>query len=64
MCGRYSLTTPVEGLRQLLDFPEQPNLAPRYNIAPTQNAPVVRATRKNDGRELRLMGWGLIPFWA
>ena len=36
MCGRYSLTTPVEGLRQVFGFLEQPNLAPRYNIAPSQ----------------------------
>jgi putative SOS response-associated peptidase YedK len=43
MCGRYSLTTPVEGLRLLFDFPEQPNLRPRYNIAPTQEVAAVRA---------------------
>jgi putative SOS response-associated peptidase YedK len=43
MCGRYSLTTPVEGLRQLFGFPEQPNLEPRYNIAPTQEVAAVRA---------------------
>lgn len=42
MCGRYSLTTPVEGLRQLFEFPEQPNLQPRYNIAPTQEVAAVR----------------------
>ena len=42
MCGRYSLTTPVEGLRQLFEFPEQPNLMPRYNIAPTQEVAAVR----------------------
>lgn len=43
MCGRYSLTTPVEGLRQLFEFPEQPNLEPCYNIAPTQEVAAVRA---------------------
>ena len=43
MCGRYSLTTPVEGLRQLFEFPERPNLKPRYNIAPTQEVAAVRA---------------------
>lgn len=45
MCGRYSLTTPVEGLRQLFEFPEQPNLMPRYNIAPTQQVAAVRSAR-------------------
>jgi putative SOS response-associated peptidase YedK len=63
MCGRYSLTTPVEGLRRLFEVPELPNLAPRYNIAPSQDAPVVRLGQ--DGRRsLVLMRWGLIPSWA
>jgi len=36
---------------------------PRYNIAPTQLAPVVRSTA--DGRrELAELRWGLIPSWA
>ena len=44
MCGRYSITTPPDALRRLLfDFDDLPNLAPRYNLAPTQAAPVVRA---------------------
>lgn len=63
MCGRYSLTTPVEGLRRLFDFAESPNLAPRYNIAPTQEAPVVRRGEQG-GRHLALLRWGLIPSWA
>jgi putative SOS response-associated peptidase YedK len=77
MCGRYSLTTPVEGLRQLFAFPEQPNLQPRYNIAPTQEVAVVRAAppagasdrpagadEGGTGRHLVLLRWGLIPSWA
>jgi putative SOS response-associated peptidase YedK len=35
---------------------------PRYNIAPTQSAPVIRFD--GDERELLLMRWGLIPRWA
>lgn len=63
MCGRYSLTTPVEVLRRLFGFAEVPNLAPRYNIAPTQEVPVVRLG--DDGaRHLHLLRWGLIPSWA
>lgn len=77
MCGRYSLTTPVEGLRQLFEFPEQPNLMPRYNIAPTQEVAAVRratpagadqgpggAGAAAAGRHLVLLRWGLIPSWA
>ncbi len=69
MCGRYLLTSPVDALRQLFLFEQRPNLMPRYNIAPTQDVPVVRLTRagpKSDGsgRELIMARWGLVPFWA
>lgn len=63
MCGRYSLTSPIEGLRALFDFDELPNLQPRYNIAPTQGVVVVRE-RHAGGRELTAMRWGLVPSWA
>ncbi|HMB75542.1 MAG TPA: SOS response-associated peptidase [Kiloniellaceae bacterium] len=63
MCGRYSLTTPLEGVRQVFDFAEQMNLPPRYNIAPGQEVPAIR--RGEDGRlHLVPLHWGLIPGWA
>jgi putative SOS response-associated peptidase YedK len=64
MCGRYMLTSPVEALRQLFLFEERPNLMPRYNIAPTQDVPIVRLTREGAGRELIMARWGLVPFWS
>ena len=43
MCGRYVQTMPAEVLRQLLHTAgAPPNLAPSWNVAPTQLAPVVR----------------------
>ena len=64
MCGRYTLTSAVEALRQLFDFAGAlPNLEPRYNIAPTQKAPVVRLAAEG-GREMRMLNWGLVPYWA
>ena len=39
------------------------DLKPRYNIAPTQLAPVVRTTAEGK-RELVELRWGLIPSWA
>ncbi len=64
MCGRYMLTSPVDALRQLFGFEQRPNLMPRYNIAPTQDVPIVRLTRDAAARELLMVRWGLVPFWA
>jgi len=36
--------------------------APRYNIAPTQSAPVL--VQENHRPALKLLKWGLIPAWA
>ncbi len=63
MCGRFSLTTAPEAMRELFGFENLPNLAPRYNIAPTQDVAVVRQAA-GSGRELVLLRWGLIPSWA
>ena len=62
MCGRYSLTTPLEAVRHLFGVTELLNLQPRYNVAPTDEMPVVRL--HDSDRELRMMRWGLLPFWA
>jgi len=65
MCGRYKLSTPGEDLRNVFGFVEHPNLAARYNIAPTQEAPVLRQRREPKGeRTLQNLRWGLIPSWA
>ena len=65
MCGRYLLKAPAEALRRAFGFVEQPNLMPRYNIAPTQDVPVIRERREPKGeRTLQLLRWGLIPSWA
>lgn len=63
MCGRYTMHTDVDKLiEQLkLNFVEA-ELSPAYNIAPTQNVPVVVETDK--GRVLKAFRWGLVPHWA
>lgn len=62
MCGRYSQAVKPGKLAQRFRLePPGPEMPRRYNIAPTQNAPVVT----NDApKRLRLMRWGLIPAWA
>ncbi len=67
MCGRYSLTTPVEAVRKVFDFPERPNLAPRANIAPSQDDAAVRVASGESGEvgsHFVWLRWGLIPAWA
>ena len=64
MCGRYTLTTPTEGLHALFGFDELPNLPPRYNIAPTQDVAAVRSSPESGKPSFTLFRWGLIPSWA
>jgi putative SOS response-associated peptidase YedK len=67
MCGRYTLTSQeslVEDFDAVLD-PGAPANAwwkPRFNVAPTQDAPVV--TLRDGVRTIEMMRWGLVPFWA
>lgn len=64
MCGRYALTASSEQLMLLFDLLQVSfDHVPRYNIAPTQLAPVVHLG--DDGlRTLTPMRWGLVPRWA
>lgn len=62
MCGRYLLTSPTEAIRQTFDVRTGVNLAPRYNIAPTQEVPVIRVAATGL-RDLAVLRWGLVPSW-
>jgi len=64
MCGRYTLSTPSDLLRDLYQLETAASLVPRFNIAPTQETPVVRTDPGSSGRRLDLLKWGLVPFWA
>jgi putative SOS response-associated peptidase YedK len=64
MCGRYTLSSPSDDLALLFDLPELPLVPPRYNVAPTQEAAVVRVAAPGEPRRLDLLKWGLIPYWA
>lgn len=66
MCGRFSLTLPVEAMGRLFGFApdEAPALTPRYNIAPSQGVAIVRRREDTAARELVLVQWGFVPAWA
>jgi putative SOS response-associated peptidase YedK len=57
------MASPGETIAELFDLPDAPRLAPRYNIAPTQQVAAVRAA-PDGSRELVDLHWGLIPSWA
>lgn len=63
MCGRYALTSGAEVLAELFGAALEARWAPRYNVAPTQLAPVVRAEATGE-RRIALLRWGLVPTWA
>ena len=64
MCGRYRLTAKERYLRDHFGLDGDLSWAPRWNIAPTQQVPVVRQDRKEPRRTFALLRWGLIPSWA
>ena len=68
MCGRYTLTSHeeiAEDLQASLDVEvtADPWWKPRFNVAPTQPAPIVRL-RRDGTRAIELMRCGLVPHWA
>jgi hypothetical protein len=65
MCGRYRLSRRKQIVEEYFDSaPMEDDWNPRYNIAPTQNVPIIRQNPKEPVREMSLVRWGLIPSWA
>lgn len=79
MCGRYASSRRPEDLaeefeidRSTLTETVAKPLAPDYNVAPTKEVyavverPAVAddPTRATPQRQLRVLRWGLVPFWA
>jgi putative SOS response-associated peptidase YedK len=64
MCGRYRIKDTdalTEELRQTFKIPDWV-MGPRYNIAPSQELPVV-INDDQDKAKVATMRWGLVPFW-
>jgi putative SOS response-associated peptidase YedK len=61
MCGRYGFGNPAR-LGTLPLGVALPDLAARYNVAPSQAVPFV--LQDKEGRRAELVKWGLVPFWA
>ena len=70
MCGRYASSRKPEDLAEEFEIdraraaesvPEP--LGPDYNVAPTKSVYAV-LTRPDGPRDLKVVTWGLVPFWA
>jgi putative SOS response-associated peptidase YedK len=63
MCGRFTLTTPLELLEELFGVSMSPIAAgftPLFNIAPTDPAPIFTSERGQEGRAVaRIAAFGL-----
>ncbi len=63
MCGRFANIEKWEKIRAYYDaHNNNDEWEGSYNVAPTQKAPVIIETEQ--GREIRLMKWGLVPHWS
>jgi putative SOS response-associated peptidase YedK len=65
MCGRYANSQAPEFIARLFRTVNAlPNVAPSWNIAPSQDAMVVRRHPETGERHLDLLPWGLVPHWS
>ena len=63
VCGRFTMHTSADAVLDHFHLrPGAVQLPLRFNIAPTQQVPVVRPS--GAGRELAEMRWGLAPSWS
>jgi putative SOS response-associated peptidase YedK len=63
MCGRFAFYSPSEAAAALFGAMDTIEVQPRYNIAPTQYVAAIRSN-ESDERNLVMLRWGLVPFWA
>jgi putative SOS response-associated peptidase YedK len=70
MCGRYTRFAATEliyrhfGIRTPRPEPPTAGPPPSWNVAPQTMQPVIRLNPDTGAREMVLMRWGLVPFFA
>ncbi|XSG86567.1 MAG: SOS response-associated peptidase [Methylohalobius sp. ZOD2] len=62
MCGRFALYSDPQTLARRFQAQPPADLAPHWNIAPSQSILIVR--EEENQRHFALTRWGLIPHWA
>ncbi len=61
MCGRFNLTADGEEIAEAFDLETVPELAPRFNIAPSQPIAAIGVQPRTGRRGLTQLLWGLAP---
>jgi putative SOS response-associated peptidase YedK len=65
MCGRFASFLPAEAVARLFHTVNAlPDVGPSWNVAPSQEAMVVRRHPETGERHLGLLKWGLLPHWT
>lgn len=67
MCGRYFRRSDKQRIADAFKLGKLPGdfvLPPDFNVAPTTFQPVIRANKETGERELEMMRWGLVPYFA
>jgi len=67
MCGRYYRRSDKQRIAEAFHLGKLPKgfaLPADYNVAPATFQPVIRQQRETGKRELVMMRWGMIPFFA
>ena len=68
MCGRVRLSDDFSEIKIAFrippEYPSPNTYAPSWNVAPTDNLPIVRYNEKTGSRTLDMLRWGLVPYWA
>jgi hypothetical protein len=67
MCGRYYRRSDKQRIAEAFELGKLPDdfvLPPDFNVAPSTFQPVIRANRETGDRELEMMRWNLLPYFA
>src|SRR5579862_1726734 len=66
MCGRYQSRADKQRITEAfkVGVPPSFDFVQSFNIAPQSVQPIVRLSRDTSEREIALLRWGLIPFFA
>jgi putative SOS response-associated peptidase YedK len=66
MCGRYVRRSDKQRIAEhfAVHGTSLPDFGPSWNVAPQTFQPIIRLNRDTGEREIVLMRWGLVPFWA